>query len=312
MVSFSSSFTALLLLACGLGPAARAASNIPFDRIVAFGDSMTDTGNLFTLSRQRWPDQSLYYRGRFTNGPVWIEWLQQMSGAELDNLSFAGGTSDSDFIQGTSGRWNGVFAAPGVRQQIIQYYLPKLKSAKYATVSPDRTLYMLWVGGIDISSAIEQRKPLNTTTVDRIVENTISSMQLLHDQAGAVHFLLPNIPSFASTPVAHEFPAFLTKPIERLLPYHDQQMKMALEAFLAKNPSVHVMVVDYRQFETSIRANASKYGITNIVDGCVDMAKRLPCADERVYFYHDGHHPTTMIHKMFAHSVHQMLQRKWL
>ncbi|KAI8051026.1 hypothetical protein BDF22DRAFT_777741 [Syncephalis plumigaleata] len=272
---------------------------------------MTDTGNLFNLSRQRWPDQSLYYRGRFTNGPVWIEWLQQMSGAELDNLSFAGGTSDSEFIQGTSGRWNGVFAAPGVKQQITQYYLPKLKSSKFSYVDPDRTLYILWVGGIDISSAIEQRKPLNATTVDRIVENTIYSMQMLHDQAGATHFLLPNIPSFASTPVAHEFPPFITKPIERLLPYHDQKMKAALETFLAKNTNVHVMVVDYRQFETNIRANASKYGITNTVDGCIDMAKRLPCADEKLYFYHDGHHPTTVIHKMFAQSIHQMLQKNW-
>ncbi|KAI9598858.1 hypothetical protein BDF19DRAFT_431627 [Syncephalis fuscata] len=238
---------------------------------------MTDTGNLFALSKQRWPDQSIYYRGRFTNGPIWIE---------------------CDFIQGTSGRWNGVFAAPGVKQQIAQYYLPKVKAAK--ATNPDRTLYVIWAGGIDISSAIEQRKPLSAATVDKIVENTITDMQLLHDQAGANHFLLPNIPSFAATP-----------PIERLLVYHDQQMKTALEAFLVKNPTVHTMVVDYRQFETNIRANAAQYGITNTVDGCIDMAKRVACADEKLYFYHDGHHPTTVIHKMFAQSVHQMIQRNW-
>src|SRR5215217_7794985 len=49
---------------------------LAFDHVVVFGDSLSDAGNA----------------GRFTNGPVWVEYLAQKLGLPL-NPARAGGTN---------------------------------------------------------------------------------------------------------------------------------------------------------------------------------------------------------------------------
>jgi drug/metabolite transporter (DMT)-like permease/transposase len=44
----------------------------PFTQIVAFGDSLSDTGDLLAA---RGPSDRWYFEGRFSNGPVWVEYL---------------------------------------------------------------------------------------------------------------------------------------------------------------------------------------------------------------------------------------------
>ncbi|KAJ3095456.1 hypothetical protein HDU97_006912 [Phlyctochytrium planicorne] len=43
-------------------------------RIVSFGDDLSDTGNLLTLTKGAYPGTP-YFQGRFTNGPNWIDYL---------------------------------------------------------------------------------------------------------------------------------------------------------------------------------------------------------------------------------------------
>jgi outer membrane lipase/esterase len=44
-----------------------------YNRVIAFGDSLSDNGNLFKNTGQ--PPSPPYYNGRFSNGPTWIELL---------------------------------------------------------------------------------------------------------------------------------------------------------------------------------------------------------------------------------------------
>jgi outer membrane lipase/esterase len=41
-------------------------------QIVAFGDSLIDTGNFFAASGQTTPASPPYFNGRWTNGPAWV------------------------------------------------------------------------------------------------------------------------------------------------------------------------------------------------------------------------------------------------
>lgn len=45
------------------------------EKMVVFGDSYSDTGNVWQLTKHTWP-LDFYYRGRFTNGPVWSEYVR--------------------------------------------------------------------------------------------------------------------------------------------------------------------------------------------------------------------------------------------
>jgi len=46
-----------------------------FSNIVIFGDSLSDNGNLYAQTKKLVPDARQYYQGRFSNGPVWVEYL---------------------------------------------------------------------------------------------------------------------------------------------------------------------------------------------------------------------------------------------
>lgn len=51
------------------------AANKRFDTMIIFGDSLSDTGNLYRYMWYKLPLSPPYYYGRFSNGPLWIEHL---------------------------------------------------------------------------------------------------------------------------------------------------------------------------------------------------------------------------------------------
>src|SRR5688500_5638293 len=73
----------LLVLAISLGAA-------PFTRIVAFGDSLTDNGNLY--ASEAYPPSPPYFEGRGTNGPVAVEYLSAALGVPLLDFAVYGAT----------------------------------------------------------------------------------------------------------------------------------------------------------------------------------------------------------------------------
>src|SRR4029453_12923135 len=57
------------------------ADSTPFSRIIVFGDSLSDTGNFYHLTGGFPP--APYANGRFSNGPLWIEYLADDLGMKL-------------------------------------------------------------------------------------------------------------------------------------------------------------------------------------------------------------------------------------
>ena len=72
-----------------LGMLAPAPARAGLTQIVAFGDSLIDTGNLFAATGQ---PPAPYFDGRFSNGPVWVEYLAGRLGIAPPTPSLTGGT----------------------------------------------------------------------------------------------------------------------------------------------------------------------------------------------------------------------------
>src|SRR5436190_13131553 len=67
----------------------------PFDAIVAFGDSLTDTGN-------EPAEPLLHYQGRWSNGPLWVEQLSTRLGFTYNasnNFAHSGAQTDDTYKQ---------------------------------------------------------------------------------------------------------------------------------------------------------------------------------------------------------------------
>ncbi len=64
-----------------------------FSRVIAFGDSVTDSGNSFSLSAGVFPPSPPYFDGRWSNGPLWLDMVSEQLGLGLSVPSLRGGTN---------------------------------------------------------------------------------------------------------------------------------------------------------------------------------------------------------------------------
>jgi phospholipase/lecithinase/hemolysin len=104
----------------------------PFNVIVVFGDSLSDNGNLLLIPDQPKPDPTLYYQGRLSNGPVWVEYLAdaQHLNVSLTDRALGGAMSDS-------------LIPPGLIEQVPAYI-----TAEGSPLSA-KALFIVWIGGND-------------------------------------------------------------------------------------------------------------------------------------------------------------------
>ena len=94
-----------------------------FSEIVVFGDSDSDTGNVYELSGEMQPKSPPYFEGRWSNGPVWVEYLAERFDVAAPMPSLLGGKNyayagaktgvDGSAFQGTM--------VPNVGTQIDQF-----------------------------------------------------------------------------------------------------------------------------------------------------------------------------------------------
>ncbi len=136
-----------VLLCLVLSPIAAQAANPTFSNIYVFGDSYNDVGNLFIGSGGTVPGAP-YYKGRFSNGPLWIEHIGNTWGIPItpslaggNDYAFGGAEVTADVPVG-----GGKFI-PSVPHQVAQYLLDHKGKAD------PNALYILEGGGNDIIDA---------------------------------------------------------------------------------------------------------------------------------------------------------------
>ncbi|VEP16479.1 GDSL family lipase (fragment) [Hyella patelloides LEGE 07179] len=65
-----------------------------FDRAYFFGDSLSDTGNLLSITGGQIPNAPSYEPGRFSNGDVWVDSLAEELDLTIDPFTQDNGSND--------------------------------------------------------------------------------------------------------------------------------------------------------------------------------------------------------------------------
>ncbi len=64
-----------------------------FEQIYVFGDSLSDSGNVFNATVGFYPPSPPYFEGRLSNGPVWVEYLASKLEANSTNFAYGGSST---------------------------------------------------------------------------------------------------------------------------------------------------------------------------------------------------------------------------
>lgn len=255
-----------------------------YDKIVIFGDSSSDNGNVFKLTNGSYPT-SPFYNGRYSNGPIWADLLKASS---VENYAYGGATTDNDAIQGFTA--NNV-SVPGVRQQICHYSQLIDKNA----IVFEKTLYVIWAGA---NNFLRNPNITGAAIIGSIVEAVKDIIRL-----GAKHIVLFNQPPLQIVPGLQPL-SFLFN-LSALGYEYNRNLLAVADKIDASNDALNLQVFDVYAVIDDIVESPLAYGISNINASCISSA--TVCSEPNSYMFFDRIHYTESIHKIIAHSFNEFI-----
>ena len=290
----------LAALAVALWGAATAASAQTYQRIVVFGDSLSDNGNIPVLGGGNNPPPP-YYQNHFSNGPTYIE---DFAGALGQTLGHIGQTSGSvDWAVGGAETGTGNYESPllpGMAQEVGGYF------AAGGTVGP-HDLVTLWGGANDIFNYIATNGAASTATGVTIAATTAAGNmaayagQFAHAGAGTV--VVPNLPPLAQTPQFNSGAGAAAAPLALVGSSAFNTTLMAdLKADAKADPKTNFILLDANTSTEMLIADGQKFGFTNTTQACVSVPSCVggSTATQNSYLFWDSVHPTASAHALLA------------
>ena len=284
------------------------------NRIVAFGDSLSDNGNIFSYSLKTLPKDG-YWQGRFTNGYTWVEFLAQK--LELPLINNAEGGAGSQFtktlmniippadLDELSPPLEGdYFFIPSIERQVDNY----LEFANYYSNDNEQRqiLFTLLIGGNDYLN--DWHNPhMVTDSIRRSLEKLIA--------VGGRHFVIPKFPDISYTPRVQKQGAQAIAAMKRNTVLHnallEAQTKVIIDEYKAKGISITVVMpnIDLEDFVK----NQKKYNIDNLKEPCFTGSTAVKSKAGQIchlaqagglvkddptnhYMFWDDIHPTAKVH----------------
>lgn len=284
-------------------------SAAPLNKLVIFGDSLSDNGNLYEFTRHQFPMSPPYYNGRFTNGQSWIELLAASSFPQDTKNHLA------DFAVGGAGVYDGDddTALFTLTREIDTYLLANKNKAD------ENSLYIIWIGTNNYLALPEN--------VDEAVQNVVETMSRDLERLvkkGAKNFVVINIPDLGKIPAAHEFDSEIL--LSALSQTHNKVLQQKIEQLKISYPDLTWVYVDANEVIERIFADPETLGFTNITDTCyqemivkpssktilemvasINPHKKANACDGFLFF--DPVHPTEHAHEMMAKYVKGILDK---
>jgi phospholipase/lecithinase/hemolysin len=261
--------------------------------LIVFGDSLSDTGNFYLATGGTLPPSPPYDPGRFSNGPVWVEYLANELGVPAPLPSLAGGTNfawNGAMIQGVS-----PYSTPDMTMQ-VQQYLGSLGGSP--TAASD--IYVLWGGANDIFFSLTGQTTFVTPA--QSVQAMSDSISTLAGE-GANEFVIPNLPPLGETPFFNG--TGLAGPLNAAAAEFNLLLAAELET-LATDLNIKIHQVDVDEVFSQIQADPAAFGLDNITDSATQydpttgIGFLLTANDPDSFLYFDSVHPTTIAHQLIG------------
>jgi phospholipase/lecithinase/hemolysin len=319
----------VFLVALVLGGATTQAQRGGYESFFVFGDSLSDTGNVWILTKTLGANPAIppsedphrtYFFGRFSNGPVAFEYLWGRLGSqrplippflgrwrlpESGAVSFAFGASGSEDFTEIGG-----FPLPGLGAQIELF-----RWALLGKHPPRRALYAVFTGANDyvVDPGAQPADPAD------VVENIARGIQRLY-LLGARHIIVPNLPDLGLLPIAGAASPLLSQ----LTAEHNQRLAWRLKLLSSQLPGLRIIEIDLPLALASLPPSLDL--TTPALDALFPIPPNgvpaslcifvNPSACPNVanfavgprHFFWDAQHPSTAAHAAVANYLHGVVR----
>ncbi|CAG8591453.1 14154_t:CDS:2 [Ambispora leptoticha] len=276
---------------------------------VAFGDSLTDNGNIWRLTNGSIPSTAFYYNGRWSNGPTWVEVMSNQLGTTVEDYAYGGATTDNNIIPSNltitddQGKKNHV---PSLADQVKEY-LPNVST----TLHRFQTTYFIWIGGNDYQQILNNYNT-STVTPQILIDSLKQSVNLL-EGAGAHKILILNIPPLDRTPRYINRNGSDMEHVKSMISEHNQRLVEMTRNYTRQSASLVVKVFDVYNLTMEVIGDPRSFGFTNVDDPCVvidgDGKREVSrCVNADEYLFWDEIHPTAKAHQLLADQLVKYLK----
>ena len=296
----------LLLLFAALWNASGAAA-ASFTDMVVIGDSLSDQGNVFTLTSGTIPpaeytDGTNF--GRFTNGRNYVDYLSSALSLTItpslaggSNYATGGARTDSASVGGIS---IGPFSLLDQRDAYVDGLGP--------SGAEPQALHVVWGGSNDLTDIIETVIADPTYDPFPDVENAINNIADVIDSLAAANarsILIPNVPNMGLVPLITGGGPPVTD-ATTLSALFNTGLAAAIEDIDMLYPDTNLFEFDAFGLLTDIFLDPSAFGFTNVTEACYSefvVPGGEICANPDEFLSWDGFHPTTATHQIMAAQV---------
>lgn len=327
-----------ILVVCFLVQSAYATPDT-IDKIVVFGDSLSDNGNFYALTSKLHrvdsnvpvvPASPPYFHGRFSNGQVWVERLAESLHVPIEDFAYGGAWAEPY-------EDSKAYIPPDLNNQVDDYSIRAVTD-----FHKSKHLYVIWAGSNDYlqPNLYLQGKldPEHTTThTVSIIQSDIRWLIKM----GATKILIANVPMLEVIPASTEM-GQETMDIERKLSkMHNQKLVKMLDDLHAEYPTVKIMLGDVNVVFADVLAHPEKYHFKNVTEACysgnymmknaralsnqaqinfndnaslrtaylagLNLAPNSICENQDEYLFWDHVHPSRVTHQLIADVTKQIL-----
>lgn len=250
-------FTLLMLCLSYFCQVGAVSAQTSFDKLVIFGDSLSDTGNLASVTTN-FPFP--FFQNRISNGPVLVDYLASELGFEArasqenngNNFAVAGGNILGSDPEDLSSQVDSLLSRNRVLSQ--------------------NGLYFLMMGGNDLRGIRSLNSLAAQARINQVLDRFDEQLVRLYE-AGARTFLIANVANIGRIPetlMRQQNDPGISARAEAYVRSYNTALTQRLMAF-KQRPGVSLNIFDLFTELEGILDNANAFGFTQTEVGCFDI-----------------------------------------
>lgn len=280
-----------------------------FSRVYVFGDSLSDTGNLASVTGP-FPAPP-FFMNRVSNGQVAVEILAARLGLDAEaSLHLIGPEIGSNYAVA------GARAADDdpidLNAQLIAFQVNN------GFVAPSDALYVMFLGGNDVRDARDEASLADARAIVKAAAAEIGNAIETLAEAGAQHFLPVNAPNIGVIPetrieAAETGDPKLIKRARRLSKLYRKELHHIV-GHLNGDDEIEIVEFDLFKFLQRLLRKADKLGFSNTTDPCFFTQQLMFNPDcnfganfDQFVFFDEIHH-TARVHALVGEAMFEELE----